>query len=648
MDLTFNRPLGTVPGDKELEDFVRVATDGAIATRQVPETKWNIASAVLDGHHYYNVDWYSRQVTVDAHNPKGSVRVRVPETLQRYRREKGRLQSVLRVPSSRPVVQNDPDLWRLNRFAQGGLAYIYHKGRFPEVYDSLLSDLLVEGTVGIMPYWDEGFLLDPQTGSADGEVKFRIIPAWELYPFPSGAVDDLSCSGMIWGRVVGEEWVRQNIPEALKEKSIKVMSPWTSYGQNQLSNPTTMEGFQVRYVFFEPSRRFPLGEMALMVGDHVYRRAGALNFWLGEDRVVPISVARYTKKPTSWWGESFIYEVAKLNKELNRAMTLQVRRAVLKAHPGYLMVPQGSVPSLEDFKNQVGGVVQYRQPVANTDFRPYILSPQSSSPDNDILIQRLSGFTEDLTSQHGPTAGETVGRVEGNSALQSLIRQDMIPNEGTIQSLDRCVKRAFGIALEIGRNRWSKNRKATISGPVGGPPTTIIVNPKEIPSLDKIEILTGLDMPMDRPTLIQFLSNLALTPNATGQTLLSPEEFRRGLIALGVVLPGVDLMSPDEEAAWVENFTIYGDGMTPGNVYPPDSALEDSSIHLRVHKRFFATPEFQASSPAVRAAASQHIQATVEAMSGSMAPASFDQDFVGQTSEDMIDEIQFSPQFQGE
>jgi len=633
---TFQRPVGLPPADEELEKLIIAMEEEAYAIRSPSETKWLIGSAVLDGFSYLTENWDTPRVYTNPYEPKGKVRVKIPETLTRYRREKGRLLSILRVPTSSPVVSGDPDIWRRNRFATGALSYLYHSADFQTVFDTWLTDILVEGTAGIMPYWDEMLTTaDGETGS----VAFRTIPAWELYPFPANSVDDQSLHGIIWSRVVSLEWIKQNIPEAVDEDQTSVSTPYHIYkSARSSSSPDTLSGYKVRWVFFKPSRRFPQGETIIMVGDKIYRRQGELNFWLGRQRVLPISIARFTKKNMSWWGESFVYPIAQLNRETNRMMSLLVRRAILKAHPGYLMSPLGIV-NTEDFKSQVGGLVQYKSNPFAPDSKPYWLTNPPSTSDTDVMVNRLQQFTEDASSQHGPTSGTAVGRVESHAAIQSLIRQDMIPMEGAIRSLDAAMKRAFGIALEIGRARWKTKRKASVGGPMGFPNYMLAFDPMDLPDMGDIKIMTSLDFPIDKPAMMQFLGTLASTPTVDGKPLISPEEYRKGILAMGIHLPGVELMSQDEEQAWNENHQMYGDGRQPGEVNDPDGSLESLETHLRTHKKFSGSPEVQNASPQVRATFSRHITLTASMLQGSPVPPDFDNQAVGDLGDEYADDI---------
>jgi len=636
----FVRPIGSIPSDREIASFMNKAVEGARSARQYAEVKWLVSAAYLDHLQYLTTDWYQRRIYVSPSDPKGTVRVRIPETLVRYRREKGRLLSILRVPSTRPIASGKPSIWRQNRFASGAISYLYSDTQFPDVADTFIGDLLLEGTAGILAYWDDG--PDPSDNNG-GRVRFRVIPGWQMYPFPASAVDDDETDGIIWSRPVSEDWIRQNIPEAINERRSTITVPFLSPDGTSYTtpSPTASEGYEVRYGFFKPNRRFPQGEQVIQVGEKIYRREGQLRFFIGNRRVIPISVARYTKKPTSWWGESFCYPICQMNREINRAMTLAVRRALVKAHPGYIIVPQGSVTK-EDFKNQVGGLVEYRMPIGAPGAQPAWLVPPSGSPENDVLINRVQLLIDDVSSQHAATQGEAAGRVDSAVAIQNLIRQDAIPAEGSIRQIDRCIRRSFAIALDIASRRWLLPRKVSIMGPAGimG---TMKVRGVDLPDLGDIEIVTGLDMAMDRPMQVQFLTSLASPSSRGTPPLLSPEEYRRGLMALGVHLPGVNLVSPDEETAWAENAVLYGDGDTPGAVPPVDPALEDVTVHLRVHRQFASSVEVHGASPAVRAAFAAHIRETIQYIQGMPMPSQMDSGLADADTEELEESVMEGP-----
>ena len=113
-------------------------------------------------------------------------------------------------------------------------------------------------------------------------------------------------------------------------------------------------------------------------------------------------------------------------------------------------------------------------------------------------------------------------------------------------------------------------------------------------------------------------------------------------MSLGVTLPGVNLISPDEEQAWLENQSMYGDGKTPGSVGEPRPELENLEIHMRVHKFFAATPEVRMASPAVQAAFSEHITLTGMYMQPNPVPPAFDSDLRGSDAEDLEEDMEMN------
>jgi hypothetical protein len=619
MPESLRRPLGTEITNEELEKQIISLQRESYATRQEAEIRWLVANAMLEGYHYYNVDWRNRQVVGDPSNPKGTVRVKIPDINTKYRREKGRMLSYLRPFTTKPITMGKPDVWRLNRFGQGAISYLWETANFTQTFTTLIGDILTGGTAGLMPYWD----VNAYGPEGSGEVRFLAIPAWQLYPFPSNAVEDDQLEGVIWSRVVGEEWIKRNIPEAIDEPQTNVTTPYHmsygSYSSGNISTPYAFKGYEVRYAFYKPSRRFPNGQQIIMVGSKIYRRTD-LEFWLGDQRVLPISFARSTKLGTSWWGDNWAYNIGMINKEINRLASLMVRRAILKAHPGWLMYPLGAI-NPEDLKDQLGGIVPFTPNSLQPEIsKPYWLTAPPSTADTDVVINRMSTYADDYASQHGPSKGITSGRVESASAIGSLQDADQVPIEEMVRSVDECCKRAFGIALEIARSRWSKTRVASISGPIGGMPVSVQIDPSSIPALTDIKIVSSLENPMSRQDMMQLLMQLA-TPSARGaQPLLDPEDFRRGMVAMGIMIPGIDLLSPDEEQAWVENLLIYGDGTQPGQAPEPDSQLEASDIHLRVHKKFASRPEVRFAAPVIQAAFRDHIAKTANALNPMQLP----------------------------
>jgi hypothetical protein len=232
--------------------------------------------------------------------------------------------------------------------------------------------------------------------------------------------------------------------------------------------------------------------------------------------------------------------------------------------------------------------------------------------------------------------------VDSGTAYTTLIQQDMVPNEPTLKSLNDATNRSFTLALWIGKNRWKAAKQATITGPAGMGRASIIINPREIPDLSMIRVVSAMKVPMDRAQLLQFVAGLSSTQNPQIAPTLSQREYRRSLQAQGVQIPGVDLIDPNEEAAWRENLIIYGDGVTPGRVPEPNPRFEKYDIHLEAHQSFTATIEFQTASDAVKAAMDEHIQQTARSMGGQAIPGQFDADVQRSDSEDLENEIELA------
>jgi len=409
--------------------------------------------------------------------------------------------------------------------------------------------------------------------------------------------------------MVSAEWIKRNMPDAEGASKTSVSTPayanrWESYA------PVAFEGYEVKYTFIKPSLRHPRGDQIIMVGDKIYRRYNQLNFFLGEQRVLPISIARFITLSDSWWSESYGYLCSLLNKEVNRLMSLEVRRAILKAHPGYLIYPFGALDA-ENFKNQFGGAVPYTPSAIDPQMnRPFWLTPPQSTGDADVTLNRLDGIGERFSGQTPAAMGKNVGRLESATAVSNLIRQAAIPDEETIKNLDHCFRRSWKLGLELARRKWDTPRIAKVSWPVGMPQVSVAVDKSMLPSIDEVHVVTGLEIAMDNQQLIGFLTQLAQAPIEGGQPVLSPEDFRRGLIGMGLQIPGVELMSPDEEQAWIENLMMYGDGKTPKGNVEPDAVLENSDIHMRVHKHFAASSAVHSASPQVRQVFREHLLAT--------------------------------------
>lgn len=640
---TADRPIGFPVSSEELERLVPQWQEQAHTQRVYPEVQWLMARCMLQGYAIAEPDYHTRRVLFNPHNPKGSTRVDIPEMISRTRREVGRTLSMMREPTTKPIMTGAADIYRLNRYAKGAVAWMYHANNLPNLAPRLVTNNAIDGTCGLMPYWET--FPEPRRDNETGEVRFRVIPIWQLYQFPADAPDEDHVEGIIWARPVSAEWVLSNFPDAKDEASMVHATPYDQIGTEATNARRRTEGYLVRQVFIKPSRRYPKGEHFWMVGNKIYKRSKeGLNFWLGEERVIPISFCRWMVNPASFHGISFGYQVCRLNKEINRQMSLLVRRAVMKAHPGYLMVPMGSCDT-DTFKQQIGGVIPYRPSLINPEStRPFWLQYPPGTSDTDVVVNRLDTYMQATTSQHEATMGNAPGRADSAQAIGALVRQDQIPNEQTIASIDRCIARTFAIGYEIGRRRWSARKIATISGPAGAVRIQVSINPRELPTLDQIQVVTSLDLPMDKPALLNYVTQLASTPYKGATPLITQQEFRRFLMAMGLTIPGVDLIDPNEEAAWNENLRIYNDGVTPGPVDEPVAALENLQIHLEVHRAFAATMEAHAASPEVRAALAYHIQLTAQLMGGAEIPTNFDADLARSDSEQLTEEIELAQQ----
>ena len=148
------RPIGTTPSDSELESLLQQYQQESFAERETCELHWLVANEVLRGNHYYMVNRPRRVISKNNQVPEGTIRVQMPEMMDRFRRKKGALLSYLRPFNTKPANTGNPDIWRLNRFMSGASQFIWENTAFEMTSSRVITDTLMNSLAGLMPYWD--------------------------------------------------------------------------------------------------------------------------------------------------------------------------------------------------------------------------------------------------------------------------------------------------------------------------------------------------------------------------------------------------------------------------------------------------------------------------------------------------------------
>ena len=317
--------------NKSLDKQITQYFEEAHRSRIEPEMWWLAAEAMLSGHHYYKVNFGTRQVLWDNRIPEGEVRAKLPQCLSRYKNELGRLSSVPLTVSVYPTTTN-PDAYHKSRVNKTVLEYyLTDKGMdFHSQWMDFLGYLLAGGTAALFAGWDD-FTQDPYV---------EAVPPWEIYPFPANATNDKDLWGIIRGKMVSKEWIEENLPEAKDEKESDSYSSVVA-GYGLYSGRSAMKrGVLVKYAFFKPSAKNPAGRVVIMVGKKIYRDIPEL-----PGKVWPWVIERYTRQNTHWWGMSFVYPLISINKELNRHVSAMIARSQTIAHGGWTFIPATCVMS---------------------------------------------------------------------------------------------------------------------------------------------------------------------------------------------------------------------------------------------------------------------------------------------------------------
>lgn len=578
---------------KALVSRINELFDQAHTSRRDPEVRWLVSMAMIEGFHYLKVDYASRRIIAERSTPPGEIRAKIDDILMRYEEAMGRFSEAPILPQVSPK-GTDPKKWIKVRPTQILIDSLRTDSRynFKKSYLNLISYLLVGGTGGIYVHWDKGQEMP----------IFEAVPSWELYPIPASARTDNQLTGIIRSVIVDREWVNAHYPDVLLKVTPRSFhdssNGYGSYGGRGLQT----EGYMVKYVFLKPDRMYPKGRVLILVESELVYDSGQEGLPAG---IFPFAFVRYTPLPNYWWGMNFLYRVCNMNKELNRLFSNMVSSAELIANGGYVFVPSGIV-DVSQLHKQKGGLIPYTSQPLNSEDPIQSIQPPRAGSELQTMFVTTKATLDDVTAQHEISRGQAPGRVDSGTGLSFLRDEDMTPLACVSSELQTAYQQIFNVALTLCKTFWTGPKRIAVLSD-GDIPLERLMGPESIGTLEDMELSIGPILPQSKPFLLQQLDKLL----QMGQ--LTPHQYKKGLAACGVRIPGMeDLISVDERKAEVENRILYNDGQTPGQI-PEPLEIEDHAVHHDVIRRFMASFEFAlTASEEVREAFEMHAQYHME------------------------------------
>ena len=543
----------------------------AYIARRDAEARWLTTMAMLEGYHYYRFDYQTRKVYIEKTTPPGQVRAKIDDILMRYEEALGRFSTAPILPTVLPR-NNNVMVWMKVKPTQMLVDYFRTKESlgFQRSYTNLVKYLLGAGTGALYVGWN-----------AQEEMPYiEAVPPWELFPFPASATDDKKLNGIIRATIVDKEWVKTYFPEVSDTKAPRTfqdsVNGYGAYGGRGL----TTEGYMVKYVFFKPSAAFPKGRLVILVEDKIVRDLRQL-----PGGVFPLFICRYTPMMNFWWGIPLLYRVANMNREMNRLFSALIASSKMIANGGYIFFPSGAI-DVQQVHKQQGAFIPYTPQTAfdnNTDFK-YFQAPKAGTELN-LMLQTVKGFVDDLTSQHDISRGQAEGRVDSATGLSFLRDEDMTPLATVSEDLKTVYADVFSLVIKLCKENWTTAKRISILDENDIPFDMALQN-NMLADDDEVEVNVAPIMPQSKQFLMEKLDQLFQ------QQQITPTQYKKGLLALGFRLPGMEaLSSPDEKNALLEIKLIFNDGQQPGQV-PETLPQEDHQEHMRIHRDFMASFEF--------------------------------------------------------
>jgi len=466
----------------------------------------------------------------------------------------------------------------------------------------------------------------------NGYPYIELVPPWETLSIPADPIEGSCSEGILRVRWVTRDWLEehnlfsssaadQDYEWQTLMKGVKapqnmgggsMAMPYSGTGYGDRDKRQTQQWTRLAEIWTHDSSNMieqyvALAGRAVVNGPHDYT---------DRQRPMNINIARYVDCG-GFYGKGFVNQLVPLNIELEFMLNQLFRNVEDFDQFGILCLSRGMGLDINAIRAAKEGpkVLVYDEDLSEKNNQPFSIHPANAGRFTTDVVKIASALLENQAKQSEMLSGGAPGRVDSASGLSLLYETSNIPLSSPLESLAVCLSDTYKAALWAMGDTWPE-RKAVemtlkddalvgisydaLSGEVELARTAI-------PSPREVRVTVASKSPrsetQQRMDLAQSLE----------QGVITPREYRIKARELGLDIPvGNDYEWQSYRRAKLENITLYGDGVEPGQAVGSNHDFHE--VDLEVHSSFMARPEFRLASKAVRAAFEEHRAFHMEAL----------------------------------
>lgn len=330
-----------------------------------------------------------------------------------------------------------------------------------------------------------------------------------------------------------------------------------------VSGSNELEG-RICWVWLLPTTEVPTGQHYALVEDEMfaYQRHDSKGKPIINGGKLPVRLVRYAKQQGNWYGMGLLPTVLGAQFEVDRANSKQVQGAVL--NNGILFVNDERV-DMNLFTGDFLPIIPFDADAYGSDGKLFeIVPPAPQTRDVGASIQ--------LGIEHGRMAagheseilfGRAEGRVESGPLGRILNVNAQAPLAPTMRRIEKVLGQTFHDVLDKITEVWPDKKKIRVIGEFDVV-TELVIEKEGRPTSRDVLLRPFPMLPAGRLETYNQLLTLRQMPGDDKKPLIDANEFKRGMMAIGMSPPGVELTSDEDDRIRQRVLRLFGDGKKPG------------------------------------------------------------------------------------
>lgn len=577
---------------KKMSQFIWKQYQNGISARQHHAVAWIMVKSFMRGIHYFEIDGTGAWRPIPP--TPGVIRAAVPVMKPMFRHVLGFLNSNELSVAVRPMAGSANPIYKSER-SQDILHHWRDETRFQDVYDRGNQVLLTEGMFAY--HWFRDKFRE--------NMFVKILPQSELFPIPYDARDPSELHGLTHATIITRQWAelqdelferefgrKPNPSMASKVKHIRTGMSTSNPLGGSFGAGGKIDGALALTTWMRKNETVPSGEYMFMLGDEAFRHiigngpdGRPATESIMPDGELPVEFVYYDKDPSDFWGYGLCESQIPAQLSINRQVTSAERAA--RRNKGLLFVDPTHV-DIKDIQDEDSPAIPIKPRGMDLNDKRQTVEYFPQVPigrDPYALINISREFADSAAGfRSGIPFGVQEGRTEGGPATGLLHQNAFSSTNSVLRRQSVSLNRLWPHVLDGVRFVWPKGKVIKVTGP-GNMGREFKVQQDNIPWSSEVIIKTAPLLSGGAKTFASILFQLKEIPGQDGKpgTEITSEEFRRGLMELNLLPPGVDAASRPETRIRTRINLLINDGQNPA-IRPADPSNPNDRMVLENHR----------------------------------------------------------------